>query len=98
MNRKEGWYWVKSNVNRSWLPLYYDSERWVYYGDRMEDSFFHLIHENRILTPDEPSVLDRAIELIEQRKIKSRTSYRTGEYRVGLTHAQDILEQLKSEL
>ena len=98
MNRKEGWYWVKTHESKEYKPLYFDGREFEFNGYCYIDSFFYSINENRIITPDEPSVLDRAIELIQQRKIKSRTTYRTGEYRIGLTAARDILEKLKSEL
>ena len=89
--RKEGWYWVKTKRITNWQPRYYNGTDWVGYLYTDDDSFFYSINERRIPTPDEPSVLIKAIELINDKV----TSF---EYRKGINMCISILEQLKSEI
>ena len=68
--REQGWYWVITKKTTNWQPRYYNGIDWEGYLYTDDDSFFHSINEQRINTPDEPSVLDKAIELMnKQRKV-----------------------------
>jgi len=81
--RKEGWYWVKITPKSRWIIRCYNGELWLCNGGNFNDEFFHSINEQRINTPDEPSVLDKAIEIIE--------------HSLGKTAANRIINKLKSE-
>lgn len=85
-NRKEGWYFIKRWKNSEWIAVEYTHNGWYIEGAYKDENNIYLINETRITTPDEPSVLDRAIaELSKQRLI-------------GINKVINILEKLKSEL
>jgi hypothetical protein len=86
--RKQGWYWVKYGC-LDWEILYFDGRFWHYNNRAALDSFFHSINESRITTPEEPSVLDKAIVVIKANK--------KGQI-ISIKNAVAILEQLKSEV
>jgi hypothetical protein len=104
--RKEGYYWCIFTGNGVMKPVYWDGNLWRYSGDFHDDDFFLTIYETIIPTPqDEPSCftfLEKAIRLINQKKLDSlnplKLTKRGGDYRIGLTAAIDILENLKDEL
>jgi hypothetical protein len=62
--RKEGWYWCKLNNSKGCIPYYFDGDLFITNGYELDDESFEVINEKRITPPDEPNILDKAIELI----------------------------------
>ena len=58
--RENGYYWVKLDVNCAFEPAFKQGKYWLVMGvtDCHEDSDFHEINPQRILTPDEQENLN----------------------------------------
>jgi hypothetical protein len=93
--RKQGWYWVKIHRHIDWRVAWYNGELWHLWDDYQPDSFFHSINEQRITTPEEPSVLNKAIELMQKER---KVTVFGSTYSVAINRLIAILEQLKSEV